>query len=651
MATHVSNRLLGEIERQKKYLARLPDNFQYPLFNARQALESQRRNGYRNTAAAAREIVDNSLEAGANRIDVVFNKSTKGKEIVKSVAFIDNGPGMLPNMARYALSWGGGTHFDEPNFIGRFGFGLPNASINQTRRVEVYTRTNASEPITLAWLDANEFPDTGLQTIKEPTTSELPEFVKAHISRNSLKFETGVVVVWVEPDRLTYKTASSLKEHILDDFGTTYRYLLKGIELKVDGVEVEPVDPLFLDPNSRYYLSPDKGGAIEEENHAFAVKLIRDEATEALHLQKLPTTAEIDKIRKGDGIADGLEVLAVGVIHLKVANFPLGLVVGRMGEARIEGIDQLAKKRFEIRQARRGMSFVRAGREIETVDAFPRSAKDIASGLGDWPHLQSYAYHWGVEVKFGPELDDVFGITNDKQRVRPIEDFWKLLAEEEIDGLLHRLNTQQAKWRKAARDAAKIPVATPEASPAEVAAQVVDTVVGQQTPVPEHERGPAQETFQEATQNRAKITGESLDEAAKVVEADSKRRRFRIDFFDETNGPFYKPEWESGTRIVIWINRKHAFYETLYLADKTKLAKQGLDLFLIALGKGELTAKDPIAKIWYQQQREKVWSEFLAISMQALASNFQGEEEEEDEETIVLTPLQVQPKTKVELPA
>jgi hypothetical protein len=631
MTIPVSDRLLSEIERQKKYLARLGENFQFPLFNAVQALESQRRNGYRNTAAAAREIVDNAMEAGAKRIDVVFNKSTRGREIVKSVAFIDDGPGMLPKMARYALSWGGGTHFDEPNFIGRFGFGLPNASINQTRRVEVYTRTNASDPITLAWLDADDFPATGLQVIKEPLTADLPDFVKAYMKQNKISFVTGVVVVWVEPDRLTYKTASSLREHILDDFGTTYRYLLNGVELKVDNAIVEPVDPLFLDPNARYYVPPDQGGAIDVESRPFAVKLIKDEATEALHLQKLATTDEIDKIRRGDGKADGQEVLAVGVMHLKVANFPLGLVFGTRGAANIPPRDEFAKKRFEIRQSRRGMSFVRAGREIETVDAFPRSSKEIGSGLGKWPHLESYAYHWGVEVKFGPELDDVFGITNDKQRVRPIEDFWKLLADEGVDALLQRLNTQQTKWRQAAALAAKTPTATPEPSPAEVAAQVVDTVVGQQTPVPGHQREPAQATFQKAVQNRANITGESLDQAAKVVETDGQRRPFRIDFFDETNGPFYKPEWDSGTRIVIWVNRKHAFYDTLYLASKSKLAKEGLDLFLIALGKGELTADDPIAKLWYEHQREKVWSDFLAISMKALASSFQGQEEEEEE--------------------
>jgi hypothetical protein len=113
----ISDRLLSEVERQKKYLDRLPKDFQFPLFNAMQALESQRRNGYRNSAAAARDMVDNSIEAGATRIHVVFETKKQGRQVVTAVAFIDNGSGMLPAMARFALSWGGGTHFDDPLFV------------------------------------------------------------------------------------------------------------------------------------------------------------------------------------------------------------------------------------------------------------------------------------------------------------------------------------------------------------------------------------------------------------------------------------------------------------------------------------------------------------------------------------------------------
>src|ERR1035441_2511800 len=132
--------LLNELERQQKYLAELPADFTYPLFNTKRALDSQRQNGYRNTAVAAREVVDNSFEAKASKVHVIFDTAVNTtRPIVSSVAFIDNGSGMRPLMARFALSWGGGTHFDDPSFIGKFGFGLPNASINQTRKVQVYT--------------------------------------------------------------------------------------------------------------------------------------------------------------------------------------------------------------------------------------------------------------------------------------------------------------------------------------------------------------------------------------------------------------------------------------------------------------------------------------------------------------------------------
>src|SRR5436309_9578411 len=121
-----------------------------------------------------------------------------GRKTVSAIAVIDNGSGMVPKMIRYALTWGGGTHFDDHDFIGRFGFGLPNASINQTRRVEVYTRTSPTEKIVKAWLAASEIPEHGLQRIPAPEEGDLPEFVKQYLHRNNWQFEHGTVVVWVD---------------------------------------------------------------------------------------------------------------------------------------------------------------------------------------------------------------------------------------------------------------------------------------------------------------------------------------------------------------------------------------------------------------------------------------------------------------------
>ncbi len=53
--------LLTEIERQEAVFAELPDNCELPLFDGRQAIESQRKRGYKNTALAAREIETDAL--------------------------------------------------------------------------------------------------------------------------------------------------------------------------------------------------------------------------------------------------------------------------------------------------------------------------------------------------------------------------------------------------------------------------------------------------------------------------------------------------------------------------------------------------------------------------------------------------------------
>ena len=632
MTTSTNDRLLTEIERQEKYLAKLPADFSFPLFNAAQALESQRRSGYRNTAAAAREIVDNAIEAKANRIDVCFARPKALKphqrvDSIHAIAFIDNGSGMLPKMARYALSWGAGTHFDDPAFIGKFGFGLPNASINQTRLVEVYTKTEDASKITKATLDARMVKTHGVQTIEEPIDAELPDFVQAYLDKAGLPFEHGTVVVWVEPDRLTYRKPVLMKEHLVDDFGVTYRYLLDELELIVDGTKVLAVDPLFLTPHARYHLEPEKKGAILSADYNIPVKYARDAETGQLALSKIQDAAELD--------GDDPDVEAVGAIYVRVARFPYGFA-----EAPSKGqkASTDAHRRFEIRKTRRGMSFVRAGREIETVDVFPKSVKDQAKGMGDWPLLQSYAYHWGVEVRFDPVLDEVFGITNDKQTVRPIEDMWRLLAQEEVDAQLGREQAFQRNTRKEEREkqnAAKAERAD-EATAAESAAAAADSMGGKKPRIAERDKAKARDDFEAEVNRRSNLDETSKDAARKALEDEGRRRPYVIDFYDEPRGPFYSPQWLHGSQVGVMINRKHSFFQTLY-APLLKLsgggqAKAALDVLLISLARAELDVDDEQARNWYVAQRERAWSAFLADAYKWLQQKMTPVEEEAAEE-------------------
>ncbi len=621
-----SDRLLSEIERQKKYLAELPEDFTFPLFNTRRALESQRQNGYRNTAVAARELVDNAFEAGASKVHVIFETKQNGsREVVSSIAFIDNGAGMLPKMARFALSWGGGTHFEDPDFIGKFGFGLPNASINQTKLVEVYTRTSKKEQITRARLNLEDYNDYRQQSVPEPTAGDVPEFVKRYLKKAGLTFDHGTVVVWVNPDRISYKTSRTLAEHMIDDFGVTYRYLLDDRELKVAGTAVTPVDPLFLDPRGRYYLSAEKGGAVEVEGgKTITAKYFRDEVTGSYHLEKVTDLSQVD--------LNDENLIAVSTIHIRVARFPYGFAAG--GRYASEFPEE-SRRRFEIRQSRRGMSFVRAGREIETLDAFPRSARDRANGLGNWPHLQSYAYHWAIEVKFGPEFDEVFGITNDKQRVRPIEDFWRLLAGDGIDALLQRENRWQMDTRSVEeqkRQAAKAKASETQTA-AESAVAAVPVITGRRVTVPNRSKQEARENAESEAKKRAAVSDGDLEKIRKDLEEEAKRRPFMVDFADEPNGAFYTALW-NGSQLKVFINRLHPFY-TLCYGELVNLvggykAKQALDVLLMTLAKAELEIDEPTAAQQYRYLREQVWSPFLVYALNNLAGKLHPPDEPEE---------------------
>jgi len=642
----MDTKLLTEIERQEAVLAELPEDYEFPLFDGRQAIESQRKSAYKNTARAAREIVDNAFEAGAKNVWIVFKRPSeeeRGKherrDAVSGVAFIDDGPGMVPEMARYALSWGGGTHFDDPTGIGRFGFGLPNSSINQTRCVQVYTRTGAKQPWMCATLDINseKVKQHGMVKVEPAVEAELPAFVAEYMKKNRITLKAGTIVVWDKPDRLTARSAATLRQQILDDFGVVYRYLLDEFRLIVDGVAVQKVDPLFLMEDARLYKPTKDGGAECRYDKQLFVKYNKDGDTGSQHLELL-TGPEVQAARQDPNVV-------VDVISVKVAGFPYGfaaesVTVGKDAEGndikKYFSKESDEYKRIQIRKKRRGMSFVRAKREIDTLDAFPTLGSDKANGLGDWPVLQSYALHWGVEVRFGPKLDEAFGIGNDKQTVSPIEDLWRVLTKAEVDAAVRREEKLQRKMRKKEDEKrAKEEVENPEQpNPATDAAAAAESVLGDGQPLPEERVNEAKEQFEKTVDEKTKETGKPRDEVEEAVKREALRKKYAIKFFSSEGGVFYKPDFGNGLQRVAWINTAHPFFSVFY-TEISKLghprARQVVDLLLLALAQAELKT-DSTNKLFYESQREREWSAFLKLGLTILEDLQPGNPDEQQED-------------------
>lgn len=201
-------------------------------------IEATRDSGYKSTTSAIAELVDNSIQAGAGRVEVDI-VATDDKRWPVQVMVTDDGCGMRPTDLRRSLQFGGSSRFGNREGLGRYGMGLPNASLSQCRRVEVVSwtsRTSAS----YCWLDVDE--------IVSGKMAELPNPVRCGTPGES---ESGTVVHWIRCDRLDNVRISTLERKITAAIARMFRHFIwKGIKVLVNGKAVPGIDPTYLNPKS-----------------------------------------------------------------------------------------------------------------------------------------------------------------------------------------------------------------------------------------------------------------------------------------------------------------------------------------------------------------------------------------------------------------
>ena len=115
-----------------------------PLVGVDNLLELQE-NGYKSTVSAISEIADNSIQAEATKVDIIIiRNTTRDKDEIEEILIADDGIGMSEAVFNKALQMSSGTRGKAKSGMGKYGQGLPNSSISQTRRVEVYTRKDGT---------------------------------------------------------------------------------------------------------------------------------------------------------------------------------------------------------------------------------------------------------------------------------------------------------------------------------------------------------------------------------------------------------------------------------------------------------------------------------------------------------------------------
>ena len=367
------------------------------IIDAYLGLAALRQAGYKSTATAVAELVDNSLEAKAKNIDiiaisdsVVISKRTSKQ--IRKIAVLDNGEGMDEVVLSQCLSMGWGTRLKKREGLGRFGFGLKGSSISQSRRVEVYSWQ--SDIVHMSYLDLDEVHDEKLQELREVEECKLPSEITDYFSDRI--GESGTLVLWDKLDQIDMRRADTLLKRINKDLCRIYRHFLDDDDIYGSKREItlhlldyanELLDSIHLKANDPLYLLV-PNNLVGYEN----------EATNELFGRKFELP-----IKFHDGLKERISNV---LITQSIAKSSVQNLGGNSPQGKHYGDNT-------------GISFVRAGREID-FDAF--GFIDRSEPRHRW---------WGIEVRFEPVLDELFGVTNNKQHIRSIQK----LDQEHIDAL------------------------------------------------------------------------------------------------------------------------------------------------------------------------------------------------------------------------
>lgn len=387
------------LDAQTAYTRERRDRTRFGLMVTEAFVRGIRDIGYRSNGDALAELIDNALQAYAERVDVLFGyDGVASSKKPAQIAVIDNGHGMAPEMIRMAVMWGGTHRENDRRGLGRYGYGLPSSSVSLGRRFTVMSQPPdgilTSVTLDLDAITAGAYTDAfGDIIVPEPTPAEPPSFVREHLDAVYPDgFRSGTVILLEKLDRLEWTTAQGLRDNLCRQFGVTYHKLHDEAVLYVDGVEVDPIDPLFLTPG--FHL------ADLDEDQAQPLDAVR---------------IEIRQPDSGD---------FMGAITLRYAWLPPSF--GSIDKAR-DAVGLNANPRFSILKDYHGVIFTRNGRLIDVQSRTP------------WTTFINNDRYIKVEVEFSATLDEAFGVTTSKQQVTVSPFIWDQLRNAGLPRAIEQL--------------------------------------------------------------------------------------------------------------------------------------------------------------------------------------------------------------------
>ncbi|AOS90770.1 ATP-binding protein [Mycobacterium intracellulare subsp. chimaera] len=386
----------------------------YQIVSPELTVKAMRDSGYKNTAYALAELIDNSIDANAREVEVFAceSKTDRGAQVrarVDTIAVLDNGTGMDADLLRRALRFGDGKGV-QPRRMGRFGIGLPNSSLSQCRKVEVWSWTAGPANALHTYLSLDEIHD-GLTEVPEPKHAPVPG---QWMDLSEAVSDTGTLVVWTQLDRVQWFGAAATLRNTEELIGRIYRHWIASGKVSIrlvpvrDGATLEgvrdtrPNDPLYLMAPSQ---TPDP----------FA----NTPMFQPYPLGEAGPPGELRYPIKIDGMTHEVTIRA-SIARPEARRWD---IEGHPWPDDARPTVEPGHQKWGKHAARNvGISLVREGRELDL---------DSTWAIGYDP-VERW---WGIEVAFTSDLDHVFGVTNNKQNAMIFSQLARLdMDAETIDG-------------------------------------------------------------------------------------------------------------------------------------------------------------------------------------------------------------------------
>ena len=213
-------------------------------------------------ASAVADVVDNSVAAGATRVEILIEHDGADSRVF----IADDGAGMNSSGLLEALRFGTRRQYRRGD-LGRYGLGLKTASLSQCRVLSVVSRSSKSTVRTCARsLDLGLIDEWDQWVIVDPGNRE-PAVQRA---RQWLAEGPGTVVIWQVLDRVlpekrpeggwARRRLDTLAEKTADHLGMVFHRFIDGagdrpqVVITVNGQKVRAWDPFAQDETSTIEL-------------------------------------------------------------------------------------------------------------------------------------------------------------------------------------------------------------------------------------------------------------------------------------------------------------------------------------------------------------------------------------------------------------